>query len=241
MLSPDAITRLSHALRTSELNVRREYVQHLFLSSLYRSPHADALYFKGGTALRLLYRSPRFSEDLDFDASENNVRGIEDAIAAALEDMQRGGANVALDEVKKTSGGHLSIMRFLFGDETIPIRTEISLRKRNTRGTATLVTSAMIPDYTLVQLAEEDLVAGKIDALLSRKKPRDFYDFYFLLRRNMLPKKTDKTKLFADVIGALRASDIDFSAELKTFLPKDHHRIIRDFKTALEREIKRFA
>ena len=66
MLSRDSLQRQAVAWQTSFLNVIREYVQHLFLSHLYALPQSDHLAFKGGTALRLLYGSPRFSEDLDF-------------------------------------------------------------------------------------------------------------------------------------------------------------------------------
>lgn len=34
--------------------------------AFYQEKEAEAILFKGGTALRLIYQSPRFSEDLDF-------------------------------------------------------------------------------------------------------------------------------------------------------------------------------
>jgi predicted nucleotidyltransferase component of viral defense system len=47
-------------------NIIREYIQHLFLTELYQLSGSEKLLFKGGTALRIVYHSPRFSEDLDF-------------------------------------------------------------------------------------------------------------------------------------------------------------------------------
>jgi len=47
-------------------NIVREYFQHVFLGELYKLSNAEKLLFKGGTALRIVYGSPRFSEDLDF-------------------------------------------------------------------------------------------------------------------------------------------------------------------------------
>ena len=38
----------------------------IFLSYLYQEPGSEKLLFKGGTALRIVFKSPRFSEDLDF-------------------------------------------------------------------------------------------------------------------------------------------------------------------------------
>ena len=65
MISNQFIKDTSTKWQTSEQNVRREYIQHLFLSHFYRHSDSDKIYFKGGTALRIIYRSPRFSEDLD--------------------------------------------------------------------------------------------------------------------------------------------------------------------------------
>ena len=44
----------------------REYVQMRILHSLQSAGAMIPLAFHGGTALRLLYRMPRYSEDLDF-------------------------------------------------------------------------------------------------------------------------------------------------------------------------------
>lgn len=237
MISKDAIEKFSDKYQTSQLNVRREYFQHLFLSLFYRQDKMDKMYFKGGTALRLLYGSPRFSEDLDFDSSLENIAPIETAVITTLAEAQRDGVGTELDEAKETSGGYLSTMRFTVGGDTVPMRIEISFRDRAKKADAATITSDLFPDYTIVQLTKEQLVGGKIAALLSRKKPRDFYDFYFLLRHGMLSKK--KKELFEDVLHALKGSDINFD-ELKIFLPKSHHMIIRNFKETLEQEIKRF-
>ncbi len=66
MITRQFITELSTKNQTSEQNVAREYCQHLFLSYLYKRAGAEKLLFKGGTALRVIFKSPRFSEDLDF-------------------------------------------------------------------------------------------------------------------------------------------------------------------------------
>ena len=89
-----------------------------------------------------------------------------------------------------------------------------------------------------VLLIDGENFKRKIAALLSRKKPRDFYDFYFLLRSNMIPVKG--RELLQSVLDALHATPIRFDHELKGFLSQDHWPIIRNFKAALEREIKRF-
>ncbi len=85
--------------------------------------------------------------------------------------------------------------------------------------------------------SHELLIQGKLHALLERHKPRDYYDFYFLLRANLLPEK--KRKVFEQVLTLLQKEKASFDEELRRFLPKGHQLIIRDFKATLEREIKR--
>ena len=47
-------------------HVAREYLQARILGSMQRAGAMIPLAFHGGTALRFLYRIPRYSEDLDF-------------------------------------------------------------------------------------------------------------------------------------------------------------------------------
>ena len=61
MISRQFITDLSTKYQTSEQNIAREYCQHLFLSYLYRLKGGEKMLFKGGTALRIVFQSPRFS------------------------------------------------------------------------------------------------------------------------------------------------------------------------------------
>lgn len=51
----------------TEMVVREEYEMAL-LKAFFESQQGKSLVFKGGTALRLAYGSPRFSDDLDFSA-----------------------------------------------------------------------------------------------------------------------------------------------------------------------------
>jgi hypothetical protein len=58
------LSNLSNPLQAR--NQAREYLQALILQSLQRSGAMVPLAFLGGTALRFLYTSQRYSEDLDF-------------------------------------------------------------------------------------------------------------------------------------------------------------------------------
>ena len=239
MITADAIKKMAVTQQTTELNVVREYAQHLFLSGLYRQRGTNQVMFKGGTALRIVYNSPRFSEDLDFSGFGISVRQIEDWVATASEGIEQSGIAVSIEESKKTSGGYLGILDLAFSGYQVRVLFEISLRRRNgLNGRGVLVASDFVPAYTVTLLPEETLVEEKLAALLDRGKPRDFFDCYFMLRKNMIPPK--QRQILLKVRQTLPKTRINFKAELGDFLPRSYQPIISDFKKTLMTELERY-
>lgn len=236
MISQEQIIKIANLYQTTEVNVLREYFQHVFLSYFYQQPQTNYIYFKGGTALRFVHKSPRFSEDLDFSANLSEAE-IEKALTLTLAEIEKEGIPIDLQEAKTTTGGYLSTLVFQ-KDPGVAIQIEISLREGDKSGESVTIINDFIPAYTILALAQDQLVDQKIEALLTRKKPRDFYDLYFILRANLLPPQ--KKNILLQVLTTFRQTDINFENELKDFLPKTHWAVIRDFKNSLEREITRF-
>lgn len=237
MVDQDRFKQLITKYQTSQLNVAREYLQHLFLSYFYQLPQTSQIYFKGGTALRFVYQSPRFSQDLDFSTNQKDVSAVEDCLLEVLAKIEKENIQASLQEAKTTTGGYLSTIDFVLFNQTVPIQIEISFREKDNRGEVAAVTSDFIPSYTLVVLSQKQLIFQKMRALHSRQNARDFYDLYFILRKQ-LPIPDKKTNL-AKALTALHSSKVNFEVELKQFLPKSHWLIIKDFKTTLAREISR--
>jgi len=186
MIDQDQIKKLAVSYQTLELNVRREYYQHLFLSYFYQQSNGGKVYFKGGTALRIIYGSPRFSEDLDFSTDLRDIKILEQAILSTLQEIEREGIDVSLEEAKETSGGYLAVIGFEMGEGVVLIQLEISLREGGKKGEVVTIANDFISPYTIVSLGREQLVGEKIRALLTRQKPRDFYDLYYILRSGLL-------------------------------------------------------
>lgn len=239
MLTSDKLKELAIKNQTTELNIQREYVQHLFLSYFYQQKESKQIFFKGGTALRLIYNSPRFSEDLDFNSSFRGIEEIETSVINTLNEIEREGIRTEIVESKKTTGGYLAILSFRLSSQSVELQIEISKREKGSKGEVTTITNDFIPTYTIMQLEVQFLTDEKLLALLSRKKPRDFYDLYFMLRTKSLISQEQK-KVLSKALVELKKTHINFEKELKQFLPKSHWAIIRDFKTTLEREINRF-
>ena len=83
------------------------------------------------------------------------------------------------------------------------------------------------------------IVQGKMDALINRRKPRDYYDLYFFLRHPRLRKYVD-TKRLSIILTNLEKEKVNFKIALAPFLPKSHQMILRDFKAMLQKEIETY-
>lgn len=239
MISPEAIQKLATQYQTTAINVAREYCQHLFLSVFYQRNEADRVLFKGGTALRVIYGSPRFSEDLDFSGFGIRKPTIEELITDTLSAVERVGLSIEIEEAKATSGGYLGIIHHRFGDYRVETRLEISLRDRAVvKPETALIAGDFLPAYTLLHLPQELLVEEKLKALLDRAKPRDFYDLYFILRKGLLPQKS--RHILTEALARLKQVESGSLQELKLFLPRDHQAVAKDFRGTLERELRRY-
>lgn len=241
MISPEEIKQLSTRYQVSPLTIAREYAQHCFLSEFYKIKDSNRLLFKGGTALRLIYQSPRYSEDLDFTGVNNiTYPAIEDVLIETLRNLTAWGFEIELKEAKKTTGGYLAKMDLSFSGFGLQMKIEISFRKRRqkSRGTVSRIKNEYIPHYDIYHLPPEEIVAGKISALLTRAKSRDWYDLYFFLHSGML--ETEHKKILPEILEKLKKSKTDFKKELKTFLPRSHQMILKDFKKTLTQEIKKY-
>ncbi len=241
MLSLENLKKFTKEFQTIEKNVVREYIQNLFLSSLYKSSESEKLLFKGGTALRLIYGSPRFSEDLDFSGVDiHRSKTIEELFLDTLLEIEEKGIKTGLKEAKTTTGGYLGIVHYEVYNLKEDMKFEVSLRKnKHLSKEITTIVNDYIPAYTLVHLSGENIVKGKTKALLERRKPRDFYDFYFFLRHPELHKFIEKDS-FEEVFEILKEKEINFKEDLSVLLPVSHQTILKDFESTLIKEIKKY-
>lgn len=173
-------------------NIAREYLQARILGALQRTGAVIPLAFHGGTALRLLYASPRYSEDLDFALErareQYDFRAYLHAIRSTFEAE---GYAVTL-KVSDQKTVHSAFIRFAglpyelglspHRDEVLAVKIEVDT---NPPAGATLATT-VIRRYVMLQLQHHDrasLLARKLHALLQRPhtKGRDLYDLLWYL------------------------------------------------------------
>jgi len=239
MIDAETVQKLATKYQTTALNVAREYCQHLFLSAFYQRPTSDRVLFKGGTALRIIYGSPRFSEDLDFSGVGIRPSAVEHLLTETLSDVERSGLVLEIEEAKATSGGYLGIIHSRVLEYRVAIQVEVSLRARTRLPASTaLIAGDFLPAYTLLHVPPERLVKEKLAALLERGKPRDFYDLYFILRKGLL--SPGNRKILREVATHLNRIKPETARELRLFLPKGQQAVVKDFRATLERELRRY-
>lgn len=235
MLSRKTFEEFATKFHTSELNVMREYLQNLLLSYLYQHPRSNQLAFKGGTALRLLFGSPRFSEDLDFNCGLTGYH-VKTILDETHQLIKKEAIPYISLENKTTSGGYFAIDRFELHGQQINIEWNLSLRKPVLTEPLMVITP-LIPHYQCMVLPLQALVQEKMEALLRRKKPRDFFDLYFFLRsrrglESILPLK----KMLLQEVRMLESGAI--KRELKHLLPGNLHSLLKNFPSLVEKELE---
>jgi len=242
MLSEKFLKDLAIKKQIGLENVMREYVQNLFLSCFYTLEGSEKILFKGGTALKLVFESPRYSEDLDFTGLENSSL-YENLLGEVMVWFVDRGMELDLVESKPTSGGHLSILRVGVLDRHLEIKSEVSFRKMGTlvERESVVINPEYIPSYSAYILSPSDLVREKVEALLMRQKPRDFFDLYFILRSPTLRRELKLgEEQRSDVVERLEKQDKRLlRKDLQDLLPRSFWPTISDLPTALERELRR--
>lgn len=232
------------------ITIEREYWQLLFLQRLYLTPQSENLFFKGGTAIRFLLGSFRFSEDLDFTATIAK-RKVENLL---LETFSFFKINTVYNlEFKKEKvwqkfAEESLKYRFLFKPasltQRVSIRMDVSFREKpTTRENSVLVPfDYPISPYPLVShLGKEEILAEKIRALFVRKKPRDLFDLWFLLTKKVPINQKIINKKFSFYPGlkfnlaSLKKAiasyeESELKKDLNPFLPENYRGFYKKIK-----------
>ena len=212
--------RLSRQLRISPEQISREEHELLLLEQVMASDLGDALVLKGGTALRLAYGSPRFSDDLDFSALPVVP---EEAFSRMAEGVARALPQLVLVEALPKRFSHFALYRVKEPYLRYPfsIKVEVSTRpepwNRETDLALRLLTSPVTPVSVLARVATlEKLWSDKQEALAGRGQPRDLYDLWFIAQKLRRPFSPDLTGIDPQVLRR----------ELRKYLPADHWPVI---------------
>ncbi|MFH1197436.1 MAG: nucleotidyl transferase AbiEii/AbiGii toxin family protein [bacterium] len=170
-------------------NLLREYLQYKILQIIYNSNYAGKLNFMGGTCLRVVYGTQRFSEDLDFDninLSENELEIISSLVKKTLE------LEGYLVEIRNVFKGafrcYLRLPGLLFSNKLSGYHDEKILIQLDTESQGFIYKKETFllnkfDIFSQIFITPKDiLLSQKLWAILNRKvlKGRDFYDAVYL-------------------------------------------------------------
>lgn len=186
--------------------------------------------------MRLAFGSPRYSEDLDFTLILLSNKEVEDIITEVLWELEAINISPHIKESKETTGGYLAELTLNLEGESVNISIQASRRNaKNAKPDVTLIENQYIPSYIVYLLEAQELIREKIEAAQNRKKPRDFFDIYFLLRANKI--MPTHIKGIQRLLPILENEEIDFKNELTNFLPRDFQPVIKNFKDVFAKEL----
>jgi predicted nucleotidyltransferase component of viral defense system len=187
-------------------NALKEIIQEIVLLGLWRSKFYEKAVFYGGSALRILYKLDRFSEDLDFSliAPEKDFN-IKKYLGAVKSELELWDFEVFTEEKNKKNGSTTN-SAFIKANTLIHLlKIDVNLKTHKNAvmkiklevdqdpviGFASELKYHLHPiPFTIKTMALPSLFAGKMHALLCRTrrtniKGRDWYDLIWFVKNNI--------------------------------------------------------
>lgn len=232
-----------------------EYLQYEILDSLFKQKGSEFLSFIGGTAIRIVYNSARFSEDLDFDNLGLSFAEFDDLLKKVIADMENKGFAVEFRLVEK--GAYHCYIKFSEilkasglphkNEEKILIRVDAVLKKKLFEPKQFALDGFDVYRHILANPIDI-ILAQKIIAIIQRKreKGRDFYDVSFLLGKadpnyEYIKKQYGLDKKELVIRFEKKLIELDFTELAKDVLPfllkiDDQERVLR-FREYVEQRL----
>lgn len=221
MIDPIEAEKLANSIGVSPEVIIMEVCQMSLLEDLGAAPLSKKLVFKGGTCLRLAYNSFRFSEDLDFSQLKPiSFKDFSQAIikiSAKYPEMKI----TDLFNMKQTLFAKIAISS---GRWRVGIKVEVSKRKENwcedKNYQLKLLQSPASPLTPLIFAAAlTKIYQDKIQMVKLRRKPRDWFDLWYLSQKLNQP--------WSGKISLSRKLMLD---RVRFLLPKSKRRILEKFQ-----------
>ncbi|MFH1665485.1 MAG: nucleotidyl transferase AbiEii/AbiGii toxin family protein [Candidatus Omnitrophota bacterium] len=186
----DILSYYPKRLQAFKENILKEYLQYQILNIIFSTGYSDKLVFLGGTAIRIIHNSTRFSEDLDFDNTGLSKTDFEKVSKTIQYQLELDGYNVEIENIFK--GAFHCYIKFpglLFQNELsgqkrekILIQLDAEPQEYAYRPEKYLLNKFGVFRYiNIVPL--NLLLSQKLCACLTRKrsKGRDFFDVVYLM------------------------------------------------------------
>ena len=204
-------------LKIDKTQVVREYWEFIMLKGLYESSLGRYLIFKGGTALRLTYGSPRFSEDLDFSLTKDALKG---KFSSLIKKMIAPFPELSLTDLEEKYYTYLAEIKVTQNYLSLPFRIKIEISKREMKGyqwELKLLSSPATVIQVMGQVATlEQIYKDKLACFEGRAKPKDLFDLWYVSEKLKIPYSSKKMSIKKQ----------EFIRDLRKYLPKDFWPVI---------------
>jgi predicted nucleotidyltransferase component of viral defense system len=199
-------------LKIDRTQVVREYWELIVLKGLYESPFGRYLIFKGGTALRLTYGSPRFSEDLDFSLTKDVLKG---KFSSFMNKIITPFSEMAMTDLEEKYYTYLAEIKVTQTYLPFPFRIKIEISKREIKDyqwELKLLNSPATVIQVMGQVATlEQIYKDKLACLKGRAKPKDLFDLWYVSEKIKIPYTPQKFFL----------NKKELVRDLRKYLPSD--------------------
>lgn len=214
------LNQLVKILGISKDQILREEAEMLFLERLAQSTLGSRVLFYGGTALRLAYGSPRFSEDIDLLRIKPVLFS---QFTHLLKDCIKKYPHWKLSDIKDKRNTLFALI--VITDEklkhnfSLKIELHKPIRRISITPQLALLKSAVsIVEPLLLVPSLADLKRFKEEALEDRKKARDVFDLWYIAQSLRIP--------FFLPRKSMRYTRREFRNELRVFLPRTFYPVI---------------
>jgi len=210
----------SFKLNIDAEQIVREWWEVIILQKLYASPLGSNLVFRGGTALRLAYNSPRFSQDLDF----SSLKPIDFKLFEELiRDIESRYPELTIKDLAPKYYTYLAVFKIKESWRQRPFSLKIELSKRisdyrkgKDYNDAMLKSPVINIEIVGTVATLNRIIEEKKEALKTRRLPRDVFDLWYLGQKLNIDLDYGK--------GTIPQQEL--RQDLRKFLPKNFYTII---------------
>ena len=251
MITKEQVQELTKKFSIDWYSVIREYFQIIFLSCLYEDKVSHEVFFKGGTAIRLLLNSFRFSEDLDFTTNLNS-EDLEKLVSKTVKKINLIAQNVTFKRLKSIDKTFTGTLGFQSDEYKYPLNIHIDFSYREkplTQKESVLETIFPVSPYPLVvHMSWEEILAEKVRALMTRAKGRDLFDIWYLLSKGIaidMKLANKKMELYnkqikkEDIVNKIKSFKEEILInDLNKYLPSTHRKMTSKLKDMVLEKLK---
>ncbi len=197
----------------------REWWEMVILRDIFASSIGNNLFFKGGTAMRLVYGSPRFSDDLDFSLIRKfPFKSFQNTVSL----IEKRYSELDIRDISDKRYTYIAQYRIREPWKPWALSVKIEMSKRVVRAekNAYVLMNLKSQVSNIEALANvmkiENVYKDKLRAIKTRDEPRDLFDLWYLSGILKKPYNPPRGKFDKEML----------TQNLRKYLPKDYWKVI---------------